>query len=258
MLLAAWLLKTSLGRTSLQHSRIRRHAMPIWIIVPIFFLWTVPPMLMMAAINPWLRSTAQWQQALWGNIVMGISSLGTIAVILVLGYGCFARRLTGLGLGGKRLHKDFGSACVNLLTVWPLVLALILVVTMIQQSLHGPKYHIQQHEELNYLVQFNQWPLRLSIVIMAVILAPVVEELIFRGILQTTIRSIIHSPWIAIVLSSSAFAAAHANKEHWPSLFVLGLAIGYAYEKSGSLWQAIFVHALFNGITIASYLIQSS
>jgi membrane protease YdiL (CAAX protease family) len=50
------------------------------------------------------------------------------------------------------------------------------------------------------------------------------------------------------------FAAVHSNVEHWPALFVLGVGMGYAYEKSGSLWRPIFIHALFNGVTILSNL----
>jgi membrane protease YdiL (CAAX protease family) len=37
---------------------------------------------------------------------------------------------------------------------------------------------------------------------------------------------------------------------------MLALGLGYAYEKSGSLWRPIFMHALFNGITIATVLTQ--
>ena len=48
------------------------------------------------------------------------------------------------------------------------------------------------------------------------------------------------------------FAAVHADMAHWPALFTLSMGIGYAYEKSGSLWQAIFVHAMFNGWTVLS------
>jgi len=62
--------------------------------------------------------------------------------------------------------------------------------------------------------------------------------------------------WLAIVISSGLFAMMHANPGHWPALFVLGIGMGYAYEKSGSLLQPIFIHALFNATTIAATLSQ--
>ncbi len=256
LLLAAWLLKTSLGRQALAQSRIRRHAMPLWTILPVFLIWTLPPMLMMGLIHPWLKNLENWQQAFAGNLIMSVSSLVTLLVVLFLGHQYYARRLKGFGLGINHLGQDLGAAVVNLLAVYPLVLVMIVVVTLVQQGKNGPDYQVQQHQELSYLVQFNHAPLTLSIVFLAVVLAPIVEELVFRGILQTTIRSIIDMPWLAIAFSSAAFAITHQNKEHWPSLFILGGAMGYAYEKSGSLWRAIFVHALFNGITILSYLTQ--
>jgi membrane protease YdiL (CAAX protease family) len=49
---------------------------------------------------------------------------------------------------------------------------------------------------------------------------------------------------------------AHPNREHWPALFVLAMGLGYAYEKSGSLFRPIIMHAIFNGIMIAATLLQ--
>ena len=48
----------------------------------------------------------------------------------------------------------------------------------------------------------------------------------------------------------------HQNAEHWPVLFVLAVGMGYAYEKSGSLWRPIFIHALFNSIPILQSLLS--
>ena len=116
---------------------------------------------------------------------------------------------------------------------------------------------MDQHLELELLVNHPQWPLTLSIIGVAVIVAPLVEELLFRGILQTLVRSYVDRPWLAVVVCAGLFAAVHANPEHWPALFVLGIGLGYAYEKSASLWQPIFMHALFNGTTVLSYLVAA-
>jgi membrane protease YdiL (CAAX protease family) len=59
-----------------------------------------------------------------------------------------------------------------------------------------------------------------------------------------------HPVWVAIVFSSALFAMVHAEPAHWPALFLLGICLGYAYEKSGSLLRPIFIHAIFNGVTI--------
>ena len=42
------------------------------------------------------------------------------------------------------------------------------------------------------------------------------------------------------------------------ALFMLAMGLGYTYEKSGSLLQPIFMHALFNGVTVASALAEQA
>ena len=86
---------------------------------------------------------------------------------------------------------------------------------------------------------------------------PAGGKMIFRGLFQTMIRSYLGRPWPAIMLTSALFAAVHGNATHWPALFVLSVGLGYAYEKSGSLFRPIFMHALFNGISILGALIDS-
>jgi membrane protease YdiL (CAAX protease family) len=65
-----------------------------------------------------------------------------------------------------------------------------------------------------------------------------------------------YGAWIAILISSGLFAATHADTGHWPALFVLGVCLGYAYEKSGSLFRPIFIHSLFNATSIIAVLNQ--
>ncbi len=59
--------------------------------------------------------------------------------------------------------------------------------------------------------------------------------------------------WAAIILCAILFAAIHAA---WtaPPIFVLAIALGYAYERTGSLWTTIIMHALFNGLSTYVYV----
>lgn len=81
----------------------------------------------------------------------------------------------------------------------------------------------------------------------AVAIAPLAEEVFFRGLLQTVVLNTARSRWKAITLVSAVFAAIHFSQPHAiPALFVLGVILGYAYERSGSLIPPIVIHALFN------------
>jgi membrane protease YdiL (CAAX protease family) len=181
----------------------------------------------------------------------------------------FARGLKGFGLNIKKIIRDIPAAFVNLLTVWPLVMAAMILTVLLMELLSHQEYQMERHQELNLIVEHPQLPLRILIVVVAVLVAPMLEEMLFRGLFQTAIRSLLEMGsglrqmpssriWLAIVINSGLFALMHANPGHWPALFVLGICMGYAYEKSGSLLRPIFIHALFNATTIVATLTQTS
>ncbi|HUU85553.1 MAG TPA: type II CAAX endopeptidase family protein [Phycisphaerae bacterium] len=91
------------------------------------------------------------------------------------------------------------------------------------------------------------WPLWLG----AALVAPVAEELFFRGLAQTLIRKLTNRPWFAVVLTAVAFGLAHAQQPQViPTIAALGVILGVSYERSGSLVAPITVHVLFNSKTL--------
>jgi hypothetical protein len=138
----------------------------------------------------------------------------------------------------------------------PVVLGAIVLTTIIGKLIFGDKFQMPQHEELKQIIAYSQWQVRALIVFTAIVVVPFVEELIFRGMIQTALRSYIVRPWPAIFVTSLVFVVFHANPEHWLALFALSLCLGYTYEKSGSLFRAIFVHALFNAMSVLAALSQ--
>jgi membrane protease YdiL (CAAX protease family) len=85
--------------------------------------------------------------------------------------------------------------------------------------------------------------------LLAGIIAPIVEETVFRGMIYGWLRS--HLPVaLAVVVSAAIFAIAHVIPVLLPALFVVGLILAIAYEWSGSLWVSILLHALQNSLTV--------
>jgi membrane protease YdiL (CAAX protease family) len=79
-----------------------------------------------------------------------------------------------------------------------------------------------------------------------VVFAPVLEELVFRGLLYGTLRRRLAWP-VAAVLSAGVFALAHGyGAAGFGSVFVSGLLWSVAYEKTGSLWPSTAAHVLNN------------
>ena len=267
LLLARWLLTTSLGRKALTDSPSRRNNMPLYVPLIPLFIWFGPVPMAAMIVRKFLPDAQAWKGAFLDNCVFGIGAMMTTGVILVFARTYFTRRLKGFGLNVKTTVRDFAAAFVNLLTVWPLVMAAMILTVFLMECISRQEYQMERHQELNLILEHPELPLRILIVVVAVIVAPVLEELLFRGLFQTAIRSFFEAVsglqqipssriWLAIVISSVLFALMHADPGHWPALFVLGIGMGYAYEKSGSLLQPIFIHALFNATTIAATLSQ--
>jgi membrane protease YdiL (CAAX protease family) len=82
-----------------------------------------------------------------------------------------------------------------------------------------------------------------------VVVAPVTEELIFRGYLFPVLRRFTGVSFAA-VMSGLIFAVAHGELGALPILFFLGVLLALVYQRSGSIWAPIGVHALFNLMTV--------
>ncbi|MBU3111613.1 CPBP family intramembrane glutamic endopeptidase [Clostridium lacusfryxellense] len=106
----------------------------------------------------------------------------------------------------------------------------------------------------DFIVQaFNEMAISPIIMILsAVIIAPIYEEVIFRGImLKGMARKM--NPILAIIISALFFAILHMNIPQGINAFLLGIVIGSIYLNTGSIYLSIFAHFINNsvGITIS-------
>jgi membrane protease YdiL (CAAX protease family) len=245
-----WLLRTSLGRRALVDSVERRNNMAPYIpFIPLIAFYGLTSFLLWR-LGLEVSIGENWMEILIVHIVNGIMIIATSGLIIFLARQNFARGLRGFGLNVKTIPRDFGAAVINLLTIWPVLFVVMIIIIEIGDFLKGPDFQVGRHEELQFLGQFPQLYLIIAIFVLSVVLVPIFEELVFRGLFQSFFRSYVHNPWAAMALSSVLFVMLHANKEHWPVLFVLSMAMGYAYEKSGSLFRSIFIHAMFNASAV--------
>lgn len=87
----------------------------------------------------------------------------------------------------------------------------------------------------------------------AVILAPIAEELLFRGAMQGYLLRKWKNPGWAISFSALLFGVVHGN---WEQLFfasMLGLAFGWVYYRTGSLVPSILMHFVNNALSVLSF-----
>jgi membrane protease YdiL (CAAX protease family) len=88
--------------------------------------------------------------------------------------------------------------------------------------------------------------------LVAVILAPVFEEILFRGFLFRGLANSFGWLWGAFV-SAAIFGIAHVQLDVFIPLAALGFVLAWAYHKTGSLWTAITMHAMFNTVAVLAW-----
>jgi len=91
----------------------------------------------------------------------------------------------------------------------------------------------------------------LSRILLLVIIAPVTEELLFRGIILRGLLSR-HRPALALVLTALLFGLLHANPWQFLSAFALGIVFGWFYLRAGSVGLCILAHAIANGLSMVA------
>lgn len=181
---------------------------------------------------------------------------GVVAVVLDLVLVGVLAFLAGRRGSGVRvafgLDRKVGAA--EALSAAGLVLAL-LVATRVGSTLWGAFAQAVGWEppSLGGLVSVfgAGWPGLVASVAAVVVVAPFVEELAFRGVVLTALAS--RTPWwLAIALTALVFAASHGVAWTLVPLFLLGLACGWLAWSRRSLWPAIALHALYNGVVIGA------
>ena len=92
------------------------------------------------------------------------------------------------------------------------------------------------------------------VIVAVVILAPVAEEIFFRGIVFNAWLREAGRRW-AYIGSAGLFAAIHLSLLSLLPIFLLGLALAWVYERKGNLLAPIAMHATVNGISVALALL---
>jgi membrane protease YdiL (CAAX protease family) len=75
--------------------------------------------------------------------------------------------------------------------------------------------------------------------------APLVEELVYRGLLQGAVSRVVGA-WVGLLLASAWFALVHPSPVEWPGLFVAGLTFGCWLTLTGRIGGAVMTHLAFN------------
>ncbi len=199
--------------------------------------------------------TQEWMLEFYKYLWMTLVELVLLVVLLYFGKAYFARGLKGLGLNFRTVVTDIKAGAVNFLAVYPLVIAGIFVMAFAGKLIWGSDFQMETSQGLIAVTSYPQVSLRILLFVFVVLVVPVFEEVLFRGFLQSMVRGYIQRPWAVIALTSVIFTSLHPST-HFLAVFMLSCGMGYAYERSGSLFRSIFMHMLFNGLSMTSTLLS--
>lgn len=157
------------------------------------------------------------------------------------------RWLDFFGLRRENLFRSLGWAAASLVVVLPVALVLERVSSFVLQKIG---WESQPEAAVKLLLDAPVWPTGIYLGVFAVVLAPVAEEFIFRGILFPFVRQL-GFPRLAWFGVSGLFALIHGDATVFVPLVVLALVLTWLYEKTGSLLAPIAAHCLFNTTNLA-------
>jgi membrane protease YdiL (CAAX protease family) len=137
-----------------------------------------------------------------------------------------------------------------------LAIALILlnagIALLYQRIFKIDEKRLVSHERTSYFDKMAKSPRSFSaMIVFGGVIAPVCEELYFRGLLLSWFLAFFN-PWVGIVATSAIFALAHFDSA---GVMVTGLIDGVAFSllfvATGSIWVPIIVHIFNNSIGLA-------
>ncbi len=234
-----------------------------------------------------------------------VSGLSAIAAACAFGTRWFEKGLSGLGIAARNIPRGVGLGILSFGIITPILyLVLVMTETVARDMTHKLP---PVHPALKAMATDHSHVSVGLLVVLVVVIAPISEELFFRGLIQSwlcqklagvsvkspaapdshayaisapregddpasladlAVRKAVFtdggdsSPWplgqwlprnrwIAILITATVFAGVHyavtpGYIEWFPSLFLLGVALGYIYELTGNIWTDITMHACFN------------
>jgi len=207
-----------------------------------------------------LAATGNVEEGAAGNLSLAMTAVLQIPLWSgYLGVPIYAARYKGNGLVADfRLRmelldipKGIGAGLATQLVAIPLLYVLIFALT---DALGWDIDHDLSGAARDLVSKATDPVGVVLLVLITVVLAPVIEELFFRGLLLRSIENKFGPRW-ALWGSSIVFAAVHLQPLQFPALVLIGLVLGWLALRTGRLGPSIWAHVAFNATATASLLL---
>ena len=221
-----------------------------WVDLVLAFVFVFLSVSLAATVSmaPTVYENIDTQAILWNSVIWWALILGPILLSL---------RFRGFKLGSvfgidrMPVGRSLLLGISLLISAYPTVFAVGVITSVLLKI--NPTTDVQ--EVMRIFENATAVTQRIPIILLAVAIAPVAEELAFRGYLYGVIKRFFGAV-PALVLSGILFALIHLNLPSFFPLLVLGWVFALAYELSGSLLVPMTMHALFNALNLILALVE--
>lgn len=182
-----------------------------------------------------------------GSVSVGFGSfLGyVIQFSLVIIFGLFQRKIRSPQ--GTRLLK-FGLAKLDFVIIlWGTIMVLATGVVIEPLLNLFPETYL---DRLGNIMAAGGWMMFTSIVI-----APIMEEILFREILQDALMRK-YGVFVGILIASAVFGIVHIIPQQVVNAFMIGIVLGYIYYRTGALLPVILIHCINNAISYFTWMLN--
>lgn len=145
--------------------------------------------------------------------------------------------------------KKMNSIIKRLILIWPLLLLVSFFTNQFFNEFREQDL-VSKVRELRISYEL------LNIVVLAVIISPVLEEIFFRRLMYRSLKKNF-GVLLAGTITSFLFAVVHLNLYAFPVLFVLSIILIVIYEKDNTIFSPMLLHSIFNLVMIISILFLS-
>jgi membrane protease YdiL (CAAX protease family) len=216
----------------------------------------------LVSLYPVLRGWSHEQAVTWlqDALIAQLSYLVLSVFLTIGGVAAFVKSYGKLGFRSIGLKKPKWIDPLYSVAAFPVYTLILFVTVSLAKSLI-PALDINQAQDLGLNGRYNAFQLVLIFICLAG-LAPVAEEILFRGFIYSSLKKALPL-WGAVVITSSLFAAGHLAEggSSGPlyigaiDTFILSLVLIYLREKTGRLWAGIGLHSLKNIIAFISVFV---
>ncbi|MDQ6622335.1 MAG: CPBP family intramembrane metalloprotease [Verrucomicrobiota bacterium] len=149
------------------------------------------------------------------------------------------------GFGKLPFWRSLTTAVILLFAAYPLIILADLITQRFLGGASSKQTIVELFSGSQSLAQ------RVIIIVLAVAIAPLVEEFLFRFFIYGVLRRYFGRV-VGLLCNAALFAAVHAHVPSAAPLFVLGVCFTIAYEWSGSIVVTMTMHSLFNSMTLVA------